>query len=290
MIPIAKSLPGRQPIYGIQAKGFDGTDAPNDRIEAMAECYANAITEAQPRGPYFLVGMCFGGLVAVEIARRLSNAGEPIGLLAFLDTYPHPRYWPLRLRVNYFVVRRIRESVTALRGLSRHEIVPYFTRQLAALLRKFAGLVSGTQSFLKVPDSLPPAIKAVFEAAIAALANYRPRYYAGKVSFLMCGYHDYLTDGPISVWANLVGELEVQSVPFEHMDSTHPEYVANWLFDRIQDAVGQDAGAANGLAVDGDPGRAVGSNTAAGALGWNPEGEFEQTASMPTHFLPRTRT
>ena len=54
----------------------------------MAECYVSAITEVQPHGPYLLAGMCFGGLVAMEIARRLSERGEPIGLLALLDTYP----------------------------------------------------------------------------------------------------------------------------------------------------------------------------------------------------------
>ena len=79
----------------------------------MADCYVNAITEVQPHGPYLLSGMCFGGLVAVEIARRLAERGEPIGLLALLDSYPHPRHWPLRQRLDYFVLRRIRELLSA---------------------------------------------------------------------------------------------------------------------------------------------------------------------------------
>ncbi len=236
LIPIAKSLPGDHPIYGIQAKGFDGTNAPNDRVEAMADYYASAITEAQPRGPYLLVGMCFGGLVALEIARRLSARGEPIGLLAFLDTYPHPRYWPLRFRVNYFIIRRIMESLSALRARSGYEVVQYITIQLKALLSKLAAVLSGTNSVLKAPDSLPPAIKAVFEGGIAALVNYNPRYYPGKVCYLMCGYHDYLPDGPIYVWAELIRQLSVENAPI----LARPEYVANWLFDRIEDAMGRD--------------------------------------------------
>jgi acetoacetyl-CoA synthetase len=236
LTPIAKSLPGRHPIYGIQAKGLDGTDAPNDSVEAMTECYLSAITSVQPRGPYFLAGMCFGGLVAMEIARSLSARGETIGLLAFLDTYPHPRYWPLRFRVSYFVIRRIRESWSALRAITGLEVVRYVSIKLKALLRKFVALAGGRQAFLKAPDSLPPAIKAVFDGAVAALVNYHPRYYPGKVSYLMCGYHAYLPDGPTAIWARQIGQLEVESAPV----LTDPEYVANWLFDRIQDAVGQD--------------------------------------------------
>ena len=238
LIPLARSLPGAHPVYGVQAKGLDGTHAPNDRVEAMAECYVSAITELQPRGPYLLVGNCFGGLVAVEIARRLLERGDSIGLLAFLDTYPHPRYWPLGLRANYFLIHRIKEHWLALSEARRHEIVPYITTRLSILFRKFVALVSGTHSFLKAPNSLPPAIKTVYESGIAALVSYHPRYYPGKVSYLMCGYHAYLPHGPTSVWTNLVAQLEVESVPTDAAGvvSVHAEHVAKWLSDRIRDA------------------------------------------------------
>ncbi len=242
LIPIAKAFPGRQPVYGMQAKGFDGTDTPYDRIDSMVDCYVNAITEVQPHGPYFLAGLCFGGIVATEIARRLTERGETIGMLAFLDTFPHPRYWPLRLRLDYFVFRRIREAFSALGELRRHEVAPYVSTRLQLLWRKSAALVSRNQSFLKAPDFLPPAIKAVFEGGIAALDHYCPRYYPGKVDFLVCGYHAYPPEAPRAVWGRLVEQLEVQSVPAEHAlaASVHAEYVANWLADRMQEAPMKD--------------------------------------------------
>jgi thioesterase domain-containing protein len=242
LLPIAKAFPGRQTVYGIQAKGFDGTDTPYDRIDEMVDCYVSAITEVQPHGPYFLTGLCFGGIVATEIARRLAERGETISLLAFLDTFPHPRYWSLRLRLDYFVFRRIREAFSALGELRRHEVAPYVSTRLQLLWRKSAALVSRNQSFLKAPDFLPPAIKAVFEGGIAALDHYCPRYYPGKVDFLVCGYHAYPPEAPRAVWGRLVEQLEVQSVPAEHAlaASVHAEYVANWLFDRVQESIGQD--------------------------------------------------
>jgi amino acid adenylation domain-containing protein len=261
LIPIAKAFPGRQPIYGIQAKGFDGTDTPYDRIDAMVDCYVSAITEVQPHGPYYLAGLCFGGVIAVEIARRLAERGEPIGLLAFLDTFPHPRHWPLRQKLDYFVMRRIRESLSALSELRRHEVGSYVSARLRLLLDKSVALVSGNQTYLKAPDFLPPAIKAVFEGGTAALEHYRPRYYPGKVNFLVCGYHEYPPEGARAVWGRLVEQLEVQSVPTDHalVASIHAEYVARWLFDRIQEATGLDgttlaaAPRTNGLASVQEP-------------------------------------
>ena len=40
----------------------------------------------QPAGPYHLLGACFGGLVALELAQRLRAEGEEVGLSA----------WPIR--------------------------------------------------------------------------------------------------------------------------------------------------------------------------------------------------
>ena len=201
----------------------------------MAECYLGAITEVQPHGPYLLAGMCFGGLVALEIARRLLESGESIGLLALIDTYPHPRDWPLRLRFEYSVINRLQETLSDLSGLSRHEVLPYMVTKLGRGLRKLRTLMSGTRS-LKAPDTLAPAVKAVYDAGIAALAKYRPQYYPGKVSYLMCGYHVYLPHGPSGVWSKLVGQLKVDVAPV----LTQPKYVADWLFNQIQESLGTE--------------------------------------------------
>ena len=239
LMPMAKLLPNHHPVYGVQAKGLDGTEAPNDRVEAMAECYISAITEVQPRGPYFLVGNCFGGLVALEIARRLSERGDKIGLLAFLDTYLHPHSWPLHFRINYFVTRRIKELWSELSSADRRQIIPI----IIAKAKTLASRASERRSVIEAPaaHSPSPAVRAVFEGGATAFANYQPRYYAGKVSYLICGYHGYLLEAPTSVWGRLVGQLEVQYVPRDHAQSpsTHSAYVADWLSHRIKDATSE---------------------------------------------------
>lgn len=74
-------------VFGFQALGVDGSTPPLTTVETMAEHYLRELRAAQPRGPYHLGGYCMGGTVALEMARRLRAAGEPVGLVALLDTY-----------------------------------------------------------------------------------------------------------------------------------------------------------------------------------------------------------
>jgi len=191
--------------------------------------------------------MCFGGLVAMEIARRLTARGEQVGFLGFLDTYPHPRFWPPWVRFDYLVLRRIRETWTALRTAPRGTLAAQVAARAAALRRKLAAAANARQpteaanarsSVVNMPAGLPPAVKAVFEGGVSALEGYQPRPYPGKVSYLMCGYHTYLPHGPAAVWRRLVGSLEVQCGPrsYDPDGPTNAEYVAHWLSERITDA------------------------------------------------------
>ncbi|MFF8373466.1 amino acid adenylation domain-containing protein [Streptomyces lydicus] len=80
-----------RPIYGIQARGLAGDpdewQLPHS-VEEMADDYVSQIKEVQAEGPYHLIGWSFGGQVAHAMATRLQKAGERVGLLVALDSYP----------------------------------------------------------------------------------------------------------------------------------------------------------------------------------------------------------
>jgi acetoacetyl-CoA synthetase len=98
---LAKHIRTGHPIYGIQAKGINGSEEPFDRVEDMAEYYLNALEESHPDDRYILIGYSFGGLVALEVAQRLAAKGRPVALLVLLDAFPHPRFMPAPWRVRY---------------------------------------------------------------------------------------------------------------------------------------------------------------------------------------------
>jgi thioesterase domain-containing protein len=73
-----------RPILGIRAAGLVGDETVPNTVEAMAGRYADDIVAVQPTGPYVVGGYCIGGIVALEVARRLGDVERVI----LLDSFP----------------------------------------------------------------------------------------------------------------------------------------------------------------------------------------------------------
>jgi acyl carrier protein len=71
---LAHYLGQEQPVYGLQAVGLDGKQAPYKRVEDMAAHYIREIRASQPEGPYLLAGHSSAGMVAFEMAQQLVAA------------------------------------------------------------------------------------------------------------------------------------------------------------------------------------------------------------------------
>jgi len=199
-----KHIETDHPIYGMQARGIDGVDTPFERIEDMAQYYLDAIRGLQPRGPYLLMGYSLGGLIVLEMAQRLSAQGEPIALLAMLDAYPHMRYlaWGQRARL--------------------------MARQARRGLRVFGNL-GGSAVYQPPPGVLlTPAMQRVRDSAYLALTRYRPRFYPGKIKFVRAEISTGFPSDAQAVWGPLAQEVEVETVPGDHlgMIATHYQELA----------------------------------------------------------------
>ncbi|MEV6054502.1 thioesterase domain-containing protein [Streptomyces sp. NPDC052107] len=84
----AKDWGAGRPIHGFEAVGYRGEVRPLMSISEMAERYVAELVQVQPHGPYRLAGMCLGGVVAVEMARRLEERGEKVSLVALINVSP----------------------------------------------------------------------------------------------------------------------------------------------------------------------------------------------------------
>jgi len=210
-----RSIESDHPIYGLQAKGSDGLEEPLDRIEDMAEFCLRAIKELQPRGPYALIGYSLGGLVALEMAQRLSSRGDRVALLAMLDAYPHMNF------------------------LSAGQRARLIARQLKRGLHSLGDLNSSAAYKPPTGVSLTPAMQRVRDAAYIALTRYRPRFYSGEVKFVRAAVVSAFPSSPSAVWNSLIREIEVETVPGDHlgMISTHYDELASTLSRYLRDAL-----------------------------------------------------
>ncbi len=221
-------------VYGIEARGLDGVAAPLDRVEDMAAHHLEEIRRVRPRGPYRLAGFSFGGLVALEMAQRLTRAGETVSFLGLLDTYPHPRFWPPRCRAAAWwklagswlsapMWRRIWHHYAGeWRRLPPRARPAYLARRLRGLarlpfnlmfLRRF---VSREEPAAPDEPAVTPAVERVRQAGQEALGAYRPAPYAGDIVFVKAVGETSLPFEARLLWRGLVREVTVLDVPGDH--------------------------------------------------------------------------
>jgi len=234
---LARHIRTGHPIYGFQARGVDGLDEPFDRVENMAKFYLDALKQLQPHGPYILVGYSFGGLLALEMAQRLSGDRENVALLVLIDTYPHPRYFPLgeRLRLG---AKRMRNRFSLMKHLPLRGSFSHFFRALERRLH-LARVRHRTPSPEASRLSFAQTLSRVEASNFVAMAHYRPRFYPGRIRFVRPERDNYLPSDPAALWKGMAAELEIEIVPGDHlgMVNTHFETLAAVLTRYVQDAV-----------------------------------------------------
>lgn len=170
---LALHLSTDRPVYGMQARGLFGGLAPHETFEDMAEDYLAEIRQIQPSGPYYLAGFSGGGLVAYEMAQRLTAAGETVAQVVMLDT-PIP---------GNAVLSPLSRLEMKIQDLRRHRL-SFFSNWAMGYVRWFREIRerrSGLRSETGETQFHNRDIEAAF---YRALARYVIKPYAGPVLLL----------------------------------------------------------------------------------------------------------
>jgi len=88
LLMIGHRLEADRPFHALQPPAMDWASIGATTIEAMADYYVTEIRRSQPHGPYRLLGTSLGGVLVFEVACRLRALGEPVALVAMVDTAP----------------------------------------------------------------------------------------------------------------------------------------------------------------------------------------------------------
>lgn len=210
-LPLAHLLGDDQPVLGIEAPGFDGEQAPVPSVPDLSARYAAALREVVPGGAVHLMGWSLGGLIAFDMARRLTAAGVEVGRVLLVDTSPpHPCPMPPETET----ARRFLHDVAASLGVD----LPTETDALVAGCDGDADALFREVGRL---DSWPPELDAellgdryaVFRAhALAAHTYEAPGRYDGPV------WHLVASQSPPQEgrWAELDPDLTERTVPGDH--------------------------------------------------------------------------
>ena len=207
---LAQALVTDRAIYGLQPKGSNGVEEPQNTVAAMVDTHFADIRGVQPIGPYCLIGYSFGGIVMLEIARRLAEQREGIALLAMLDSYPSRKYLPLSQRIPLWF-RLAGRKLNSLTG--RHNSYEHF------------------ESASEAPaDPVTEALARVKTGQEIAWKAYRPSFYPGRIRYIdTVGKVPYFAHDSRAVWARWASEFTLETVPGNHLDMLlegHVQHVA----------------------------------------------------------------
>ncbi|MDR5784232.1 acetoacetate--CoA ligase [Caballeronia sp. LZ065] len=219
-LTLAGMLENERPVYGLQALGLDGDEAPQHSVEKMAQGYVRRIREVQPQGPYAIAGYSFGGLIAFEIAQQLVAAGEQIEMLCLLDTYVHEHCLPFP-QWTRFQADVIADRLREFRSLDTRARLGYVCTKAGAFADRVR-MRLGHQAHKAAPDAqgLPPALMRVRESMRVAMTTYTPRHYqGGPIVYVRATVLETMRGDPLPVWQRVAKNgLQVMKVEGRHTD------------------------------------------------------------------------
>jgi thioesterase domain-containing protein/acyl carrier protein len=228
--PLATVLGASQPSYGLLSPGLDGHGEPLSRVEDIAAAMVSTLRKVRARGPYQLAGYSFGGLLAYEAARQLTQAGESVSMLAIYDTFapggrtPRPAWQRLALH-GYFL-------------LAQSGRWAYFRDRLSRLQRRNAADPAPAAPESSNSDQPSPArVERIQKLNQAAGERYQPGPYSGAAIWFPAtdrqSYNAFYAFDPSGGWGRLcAGGVRVCKLPGSHftmLDKDHAPGAAEVL-------------------------------------------------------------
>jgi phthiocerol/phenolphthiocerol synthesis type-I polyketide synthase E len=186
---LARNLGSDQPVYGLQ----DGLGHPS-KVEALAAHYIDDIRSMQSKGPYFLGGICSGGVVAYEMAQQLIRQGQQVAFLALVE----PASLSLPGASTFFdLVKEIWDRFTQHFGRHTHSVSTLSLREKIVYISLRMKLVSN----------------------IWALKRYVPQSFPGRLHLFLT--HESISLSPRIGWSNFaVQGADVHEIPGTHRSIT----------------------------------------------------------------------
>jgi thioesterase domain-containing protein len=202
-MPLARALTPPRSVFALQARGLDGEAQPQDSLEDIAAFYTREICQVEPEGPYLLLGWSLGGLVAIEIARRLQKQERQVAFLALLDTYLTTHDPNVTEVDDHSVLKWIAPHL----GLSLDEL------RKAPLDQRWQRIAEQAKSAKGIGIHEIRRLAEVCRAQLAAAARYEPQPYHGDAVLLHARNGNAEQDPR---WKTMCPQLRIEPVPGDH--------------------------------------------------------------------------
>ena len=221
---LAAGLGEDQPLLGVTITLDDLEElGPEPELTMLAACYVRTILRAQPRGPYYLGGLCTGGIVAYEVAVQLVAAGHRVDSLTMLDS-ENPVFYR---RVDSLSVEVAKLKFYG-RRLSGRGGAKMFLRHVRSRVRRL----------FTVKLEVTTEMSAIENAILQAAFRYTPPAYFGDVLLLLPRERPAVVDYRIGWMTAVRGRLACVDVSSHHdelLDVENAAAVATALLGHLDE-------------------------------------------------------
>jgi thioesterase domain-containing protein len=208
---LARLLPAAQPVFAFEAPGFDGEREPVASVPALSAEYVEILRHVRPQGGYRLLGWSLGGVLAFDMAQRLTAAGLTVQDVILVDAQL-PSLFPLPTERDF--QRRFLHDLTGIAGIDGAQV----DALVAALPEDSApadtfAVVEGSGALPDLDADMLEERYAVFRAHSGALLSFEiTEPYDGPVLHVIAESSDpeYLR------WDKVATNLTEVVVPGDH--------------------------------------------------------------------------
>ncbi len=212
-LPLARRLGSDQPLLSVDLTLFDVSELCTPyTLENFAACLVKHLREVQPEGPYYLGGVCAGGLMAYETANQLTAQGYEVGLLALFEPQIPEDYkgysdglrfgsigQRLKFHIHNLRMMRVEEAQAYVR--ERAETVRLRTERLSRRLLNGVRAIGSYSSLQDLGDVLTAACRA-----------YQPLPFTGRAMLFQATKRPPQRAWHRQYWKELSPMLEIHEI------------------------------------------------------------------------------
>ena len=227
-INLAQHMGADQPVYAIKSADI-GKLIELETVEKMADHYVKELRRFRPEGPYLLGGYCFGGNIAVEMARQLVLQGQRVNLVALINSSPpNSSYDSIGYSPSYAYkfLKNLRYWIEGFISWDSEKKMRFLHWKATALKRRCFSLLrlgrdcntNGINVDNLVDLSLMHNDRRLWEVHLKALLTHATKPYGGNVLLLRTRGHPFnCSYDPDCGWKEFItGDIVVRTLAGLH--------------------------------------------------------------------------
>lgn len=222
---LANYVDKEQPLFGLQPAELNDAEITMTTLADLAGHYISEILEHNPNGPYAIAGYSFGGYVAVEMEKQLTEMGKEVKMLGIFDTNAENNFYNKSFKVTILkkIIRQFPKMIWISKSLIKNpaDTIEYQYQLFVKKLHQFGKRIGVVEE--PKTDAIYDQIKEINEKQHLALKSYNIQPFNNHVylfkakkriyfvdDFKYLGWQKYATKG-----------VKVFDVPGDHETMLH---------------------------------------------------------------------